>query len=346
MNSTRIAAGLAMAAAFAFPAAAAAQTTIFTDDAEAEPTAKWIVGETPAGIEPWQKSDSSASKFHGNQAHGGATSYWSGVQPQNFPPVPSTAAPVTVLEGESLLTLKEPIVIPADGETTISYWSFFRNEGDDAGISQIAPIGADGKPGTWKTIKQEAVVNAAAGDTDPRACDPSRPDSVVGFEEQKATLKAFAGFRVLIRFNLKYGAENRPVSHPCGWYLDDIKIATTGTPGKLGGATGTTTTPGGGTSTSAPPVPPVVKFGALKGKGKKATLAINVSGSGVSDAALTLLKGKKTIAKGKAAFLKVGDGKVTFKLKKKLAKGSYTVKLTGKAGDGGAVSATGKVKAR
>ena len=343
MNGTRIAAGLAMAAALALPAAANAQTSIFADDAEGDPAAKWVIGEPPAGMEPWQKSDSAAQKFHGNQAHGGATSYWSGVQPQGFPLVPTTAGPGTVVEGESLLTMKEPLVIPADGETTISYWSFFNNEGDDAGISQIAPLGADGKPGAWKTIKQEAVVNTAAGDTDPKACDPSRPDTPVGFEEQKASLKGFAGFRVLIRFNLKYGAENRPVTHPCGWYLDDIAITTTGTPGKLGGASATNTTPGG-PSTSPPAVPPVVKFGKLSGKGKKATLSLKVSGSGITGAAVTLLKGKKKVAAGKAAFLKVVSGKVTFKLKRKLAKGKYTVKLTGKAGDGSAVAATGTVK--
>lgn len=344
MNTTRIAAGLAMAAALTLPAGASAQTTIFADDAEAEPTAKWVVGEPPAGIEPWQLSNSSAQKFRGDQAHGGSTSYWSGMQPQNFPLVPTTAGPGTTVEGESLLTIKEPLVVPADGDTLISYWSLFQNEGDDMGISQIAPIGADGKPGAWKTIKSEAVTNAAAGDTDPRACDPSRPDSAYGFEEQKASLKGYAGFKVLIRFNLKYGAENRPVSHPCGWYIDDIKITTTGTPGALGG-TGTPATGGGG-GTSAPAVAPSVKFTSLKGKGKKATLALTVAGSAISDAAVTLLKGKKKVATGKAKFLKVGSGKVTFKLKKKLAKGSYTVKLTGKAGDGSAVSTTGTVKGK
>ena len=346
MNRTRIAAGLAMAAAFTLPASAAAQTSIFKDDAEAEPTAKWIVGEAPAGAEPWQLSNSSAQKFRGDQAHGGATSYWAGTQPQNFPPVPTTAGPGSVVEGETLLTLKEPIVIPADGETTISYWSFYNSEGDDAGISQIAPIGADGKPGAWKTIKQEAVQNAAAGDTDPKACDPSRPDTPVGFEEQKASLKAYAGFKVLIRFNLKYGAENRPVTHPCGWYVDDINVTTTGTPGKLGGDSGTTVTPGGGTSTSPPPVPPTVKFTSLKGKGKKATLSLKVAGSAISNGAFTLLKGKKKLASAKVAFIEVGNGKVVFKLKKKFKKGSYTVKLTGKAGDRGAFSATGKVRGK
>lgn len=336
-----------MGAIFAIPAGAQAQTAIFTDDAEGDPAAKWVIGQPPERVEPWQKSDSDTQKFRGNQFHGGATSYWSGMSQSNWTTVPSTApAGADVVEGESLLTIKDPIIIPADGETTISYWSMFQNEGDDAGISQIAPIGADGKVGAWKTIKSETAVNTGAGGTDPRACDPSRPDSPVMFEEQKASLKTYAGFKVLIRFNLKYGAENRPVSQPCGWYLDDIKVATTGTVGKLGGASATTTPPGGPSTTSPPPVPPSVKFSSLKGKGKKATLKMKVSGSGVKDAVLTLLKGKKKVGTGKAAFLGVGNGKVTFKLKKKLKKGTYTVKLAGKAGDGSAVAATGKVKGR
>ena len=350
MNTTRIAAGLAMAAGLALPAGASAQTSIFADDAEGDPAVKWVIGEPPAGVEPWQKSDSDAQKYRGNQAHGGATSYWAGMEPQNWPLVPTTApAGASVVEGETLLTIKEPIVIPADGDTTISYWSLFQNEGDDAGISQIAPIGADGKVGAFKTIKSETAVNTTAGSNDPRACDPSRPDYTMGipFEEQKASLKAFAGFKVLIRFNLKYGAENRPVSQPCGWYLDDIKINTTGTPGKLGGSAGTTVAPGGGPATVSPPaVPPSVKFRSLKGKKKKATLALTVSGTGVQNATLTLLKGKKKIATGKAAFLKVGTSKVAFKLKKKLKKGKYTVKLAGKAGDGSAYSTSGTVKGR
>ena len=344
MNRTRLAAGLVVGASFALPAAASAQSTILKDDAEGAIETLWAVTTPPDGVEPWQKSDSAAQKFRGNQAHGGSTSYWSGMQPQSFPLVPTTAGPGTTVEGESIFTLKEPIIVPADGETIFSYWSLFQNEGDDAGISQIAPISADGKVGAWKNLKSEAVVNAAAGDTDPRACDPSRPDSAYGFEEQKVPLKAFAGFKVLLRFNLKYGAENRPVSHPCGWYLDDIAVNSTGTPGKLGGAAPAQPAAGGGAST--PAVKPVVKFTSLRGKGKKATLALKVSGSAISGAKLTLSKGKKKVATGKASFLKVGAGKVTFKLKRKLAKGTYTIKLTGKAGDGSAVTSAGKVKGK
>jgi hypothetical protein len=353
MNRTVIAAGLAMGAALALPAGAHAQATIFMDDAEGDPAAKWVIGQPPERIEPWQPASSSTQKFRGNQFKNGKTSYWSGVTPNNWPTVPSTApAGADVVEGESLLTLKEPVVIPVDGETTLSYWSLFQNEGDDTGISQIAPISSDNKIGAWKNLKTDNVANTSAGTTDPKACDPSRPDTPFGFEEQKASLKPYAGFKVLIRFNLKYGAENRPVSHPCGWYLDDIKLSTTGTVGKLGGSTATTVAPptpgggGGGPMTSPPAVKPAVKFNSLKGKKKKATLALTVSGSGISNAKVTVLKGKKRVATGKAAFLAVGKGKVAFKLKKKLRKGKYTIKLTGKAADGSAVKAAAKVKGR
>lgn len=346
-RTTRIAAGLAMGASFALPAVASAQSTIFTEDAEGAPDVKWVVGPAPDSVEPWQKSDSDAQKFRGNEAHGGATSFWTGMSPDSWPLVPTTApAGASVVEGESILTMKEPIVVPADGETILSYWSLFQNEGDDAGISQIAPVGADGKVGAWKNLKSETAVNTSAGSNDPKACDVSRPDytNSIDFEEIKVPLKGYLGFKVLIRFNQKYGSENRPVSQPCGWYIDDIAVKTTGTPGKLAGDAAPAA--GAPAPAATPAIKPVVRFTSLKGRGKKATLGLRVSGGAISGVKATVLKGRKKVATGKSSFLKVGTGKLTFKLKRKLAKGSYTVKLTGKAGDGSTVIATGKVKGR
>jgi hypothetical protein len=339
---------LALAVALAVPGAAAAQSPIFTDDGEGAIDAKWVVGQPPDTVDPWQKSDSDATKYRGNQFHGGAASYWTGMQPQNWPAVPTTApAAANVVEGESILTMKAPLIIPADGSTTLKYWSLFQNEGDDQGISQIAVLGADDKPGTWRNLKAETATATSAGDNDPRACDPSRPDysMSIPFSEQVAPLAAFAGKKVLIRFNLKYGAENRPVSQPCGWYLDDVSVLSTGTPGKLGGSAPASAPAGGGAAPVAT-AKPTVKFTALKGKGKKATLALTVAGGDLKTVAVTLLKGKKKVGTAKAAALAAGARKVTFKLKKKLAKGSYTVKLTAKSADGAAFAATGKVKGK
>ena len=324
--------------AFALVAAgpASAQTAIFSDDAEAEPTAKWVVGTPPDSVEPWQKSDSGTTKFRGNQFHGGATSYWTGVQPTNWPLVPTTAGPGTVVEGESTLTIKESFVVPANGDTNVKYWSLFQNEGDDAGALEVA-VDTGGKL-TWKKIKSETAVNTGAGDTDPRACDPSQPATQeVPFEEQTGSLAAYKGAKVLIRFNLIYGAENRPVSHPCGWYLDDIRVLTTGTPG----AAGPPTPPG---VAPAPAARPEVKFGKLRAKGKRATISLNVSKAAITGATVTLRKGSKKLGTGKAELLAVGSHSVKLKLSKKLKKGSYAVKLTGKAPDGSAFAASGKSK--
>jgi len=348
MSRTHRFAGLALGAALAFNAApAAAQSPIFTEDAEGAPDVKWVIGTPPGGVEPWQKSDSDTEKYRGNVVHGGATSFWSGVQPQNWPLIPTTApAGATVIEGESTLTTKEPIVVPADGATMLKYWSLFQNEGDDQGLAQVAIIGADGKPGPFKNVKSEMATATAAGDSDPRACDPSRPDTsmAVPFSEQVAPLAGFAGRKVLLRFTLKYGAENRPVSHPCGWYLDDVSVLSTGTPGNLGGGAPVTTTPGGGTA--PPAAAPTVKLGAVKLKGKKAKLAVTVAGGDVSAVKVRLLKGRKAVGSGKAAKLAVGKRSVALKLKRKLKKGSYTVRLTGTSASGSAVAATAKVRAR
>lgn len=230
---TRTIAGAALLAALALPASAPA-ATLFSEDAEGAVDAKWTVNEPGSGIQPWQKSDSAAQKFRGNQANGGSTSFWSGMQPQDWPLVPTTAGPGTVATGESLLTMKQSILIPADGATTVEYWSLWQNEGDDFGALEVAF--ADDAIGKFKRVKQETVVNTAAGDTDPYSCDPSHPEITTAepFKKVTAPLTAYAGHKVVLRFNLSYGAENRPVSQPCGWYLDDVVVSTTGTPGNAG----------------------------------------------------------------------------------------------------------------
>jgi hypothetical protein len=317
---------------------AGAQTAIFTEDAEGTVEAKWVVGTPPDGVEPWQKSDSATTKFRGNQAHGGSTSFWTGIQPANWPLVPTTAGPGTVIEGESIITLKEPFVVPADGETTVKYWSMFQNEGDDQGLLELAVVPEGGGKPAWKKLKAETATATAAGDVDPRACDPSRPETQqVTFEEQSASLGPYKGVKVLIRFNLKYGAENRPVSHPCGWYLDDIRVLTTGTPGKTGATQATPTT----TTTTTPTAKPSVTFGKLKLKGKKATLGLTVSGAALKNVKAKLVKGSKTVGSVAVSELATGARSLVFKLKGKAKKGTYTIKLT--ATD---FSKTGKVKGK
>ena len=323
--------------------ASAAETVLLADDMEGEIGAKWVVGEStnPTTIEPWQKSNSTAPKVRGNQANGGATSYWAG-------PTPEGQHPADPTEGETHLTSKASIIIPADGKTTVSFFSLFQNEGDDAGNFEVALISDTKSKNAWKKVAGVKLVTSSA--TDPAYvsgyCNTRPEVHTQGFEEITGDLSAFAGKEVFVRFNYKLGNENRQTSYPCGWYVDDLKITTTGTPGKTGAPATPTTAPP--TTTDPKPAKSSVKMSGFKAKGKKATLKLQVMGGAVSKGVVTLLKGKKRVAVAKlGATIDPGAPlPVTLKLKKKLKKGRYVLKFKGTGADGGSVAATVKVKAR
>ena len=200
------------------------------DTAEDDPAAKWTVGEpTHADIKPWQRSDSDSNKLRGNARAEGQTSYWTGVEATNF------QQPPTVQQGRSELTLKSPVAVPAEGSPTLSYFSLFQNEGDDRGLVEVAVD--DGNPATepqWQKVDDIFAVNTAAGQQDQAICDPSNPSTYVEpLRERRADLSSFRGERILVRFALVLGPENRALSQPCGWYIDDIRVQS-GTFSKIG----------------------------------------------------------------------------------------------------------------
>jgi hypothetical protein len=320
----------------AVPAYAA--TALLEDDAEGEITAKWVVDPpTNPKIQPWQKSDSTTPKTPPRDAHGGATSYWAGVSPQDN-------HPSEVIEGSATLTTKAPIIIPADGKTTVSLWSFFQNEGDDAGLVEVAVDMGGGKL-TWKKLTEYKLAPSAAGDSGVVGyCNPSDPVGTASqtWEEVKGDFGAYAGKKVWVRLNLKYGSENRTATQACSWYVDDIKIETTGTPGNQG----TPAAPAAATPAPAATPKSTVKFGAFKAKGKAVTGKLQATNGPIRSALVTLLKGKKKVATAKLGTLDSGVVPVKLKLKKKLAKGAYVLKFTGTGGDGSPVTAAGKLKAR
>ena len=318
--------------------AQSADTVLLSDDMEGAIDAKWTVGEpTNPLMEPWQKSDSTAPKVRGNQANGGSASYWAGPTVQGM-------HPADIVEGESHLVAKAPIIIPADGKTTVSFFSLFQNEGDDAGQFEAALASNPNAKGAWKKI---AAVKLEPSDITqpeytPGYCTPNPGTHLAGFEEVKGDFAAFAGREVLVRFNYKLGGENRQTSFPCGWYVDDLKITTSGTPGKLAGPDAAPAPGPGGTA----PAKSKVKLSGFKAKGKRATLKLNVANGPVSKAVVTLLKGKKRMATASFAELGSGATPVTFKLKKKLKRGTYVLRFTGTGADGSPVKASGKGKAR
>ena len=331
----RLLIGAAAICALLIPAAtASAQSVLLKDDAEGAIEDNWLISEPPEGIEPWQKSDSETPKYRPNAFHEGAASYWAGATPPSDP--------VNVVEGETFITTKTPILVPADGKTTVAFWSLFQNEGDDQGLVEAA-VATDGKP-SWKRVANVKVeANSAGGPYVRNYCDPTHPAEMQQeeFEEIKGALDAYAGKKILLRWNLKYGNENRSATQPCGWWVDDIAVTTTGTPGNAGSA-----------PTAPLPAPPAaavtkpsVKIGGYASKGKKGTLALTVSGSSIKNAKLTLLLGKKKLGTAKAALLNPGSRKVKFKTSRKLPrknKKPYTVKITGTAQDGSAFKFTGR----
>ena len=197
----------------------------FTDDANGKIEDRWQVDQpTEPRIQPWQRSDSATPKVLGNRARQG-TSYWSGVRPQDNNPAPSGGTfpqgPSTI-RGESVMTLKQRFKVPP-GSANLEFHSFFQMEGDDRGSVEIATASA---PDQWKPVESIVAVNTAAGQQDFRTCDPSSPDTTVGtFRPYKIDIGQYAGEEILLRFRLSLGTDNRAVSQPCGWYVDDIRVA-------------------------------------------------------------------------------------------------------------------------
>lgn len=194
---------------------------LFEDPAEG--LDKWSVAPAGAGIQPWQASDSGTSKFRGNQRHGGARSLWTGVSPADFPDPPTS--------GNSVMTAKAPISVPATGEPELAYWSLFQNEGDDQGRVEVA-LTAPGTPADqlqWQAVDVvQSVPSSVGGPPSPHICDASNPDSTLtqGFELRRAALSPFKGKDILVRFNYVPGPDDRAASQPCGWYVDDISLYT------------------------------------------------------------------------------------------------------------------------
>jgi hypothetical protein len=203
-------------------------------------------------------------------------------------------------------------------------------------------VDTGGTPAFKKVAAVKVEPNSAGGPYIRNYCDPSHAaeGAQEDFEEIKGNLDAYKGKKVLLRFTLKYGSENRSLTQPCGWYIDDFVVNTTGTPGNAG--LPVTVPPVTTPNPTAAPAKPSVRFGGLRIKGRKATLTVYVSGSSIKGAALTLLKGKKKLGKAKAAELAPGTRRITFKLKKKIKRRAYTVTIAGRASDGSAFKAKGR----
>jgi PKD repeat protein len=164
---------------------------------------------TKPNIEPWQHSDSGTEKFRGNAFHSAPRSFWTGVSPSNFG---NTVEPVN---GQSVMTLKNPLSVPAQGDPDLQYWSLFQGETDDRGLVQIALTTGSTPPDQldWETVDE---VSGSCGNNPSHLSAPLVP--------QKVDLGKYKGKQILVRFIFNRLAGTQVNVFPCGWYVDDIGI--------------------------------------------------------------------------------------------------------------------------
>lgn len=183
--------------------------TLLEDDAEGG-LGKWVATTTGTGAMNWAantlKKRGGSNSFRGTYTNGsdGPTPP---VAPPVEPPTPRNAP-------AALLTLKDAIAIPSDGETKLSYWDFFINEGDDSVI--LEATADDGA--TWDILNQSNR-SELAPDAAPAVASEALSQHVF-------SLAAYAGRSIKLRYRMQSGGEDRAGSVPFGWFVDDIKVET------------------------------------------------------------------------------------------------------------------------
>jgi hypothetical protein len=170
---------------------------LLADDAESG-LGKWVATTQSTGAQAWTQS---GTKTNGGSANAFYATYTNG-----------SDAAQTGNKPAAILTLKNAVTIPTAGSTTLTYWDFFMNEGDDNVFTEISTDG-----GTTWTVLYQGNRSALAPDAAPIvATEP--------LTQRTFPLDAFKGQTVKIRFRLQSGGEDRAGSSPFGWYVDDISI--------------------------------------------------------------------------------------------------------------------------
>ena len=190
--------------------------TLFFDDAE--DMEAWTASEaTHEKIQSWQPSDSATPKVRDNIKRSGKRSFWTGVAAQDQTPggfAGSKALGETA--GESWMTLKEWLTLPADRSTILTYWSDFANDRDDLGRVEAGVRNGDDVE--WSTVDVVTGTTHAVGDY---------PPGEAFFEKRSVDLSDFAGQEVLLRFAYVLPAPWYVNVLRSGWYVDDIELFST-----------------------------------------------------------------------------------------------------------------------
>ena len=190
---------------------------IFSDDAEGDIAERWTVEKTGSSrMLPWQnaRAGQAPKTPAGDKRHSSESSYWSGIQPSDPPAA-----------GESTMTLKDSISVPAGSEPSLSYWSYYRNDLTDVASVEVAVDDGDqATPPDWSTVDAilgdnevaylpgvDVAVNGEAAQTEEMA-------------QRRVDLSRYAGQKILLRFRNNLTSRNGVFVQRYGWYVDDIVV--------------------------------------------------------------------------------------------------------------------------
>jgi bacillolysin len=116
-----------------------------------------------------------------------------------------------VTNADSYLTYKNPITIPATGQTFLNFSDWDDNEGDD----NVYVEASENDGATWTPVYTH---NRSEAGTAP-ASFASEP-----LFQRSVNLANYGGKTIRLRFRYSLGPDNRAASTPLGWYVDDIAI--------------------------------------------------------------------------------------------------------------------------
>ena len=191
--------------------------TLLDDDASELETNFTASEPTNAAIDPWQPSDSDAQKNRGNLFRSEPRSFYTGVSRANHQPGSGPS------EGESILELNRPLTLPM-GETTLTYFSDFANDANDAGRVEAAIDDGDAStPLEWEPID---TLGLDERDRDTMSASEEPTDSGPNFELRAVDLGRFAGKTIRLRWVYQLGQAQFVNVYRMGWYVDDISVLT------------------------------------------------------------------------------------------------------------------------
>ena len=187
--------------------------TLLADDAS-DITTNFTVETTDPLIDGWQASDSATPKNRGNLFRTEPRSFYAGVRRQNHQPG------VGPNNGASAMELNRALTLPL-GTTTLTYFSDFANDANDAGRVEATIDDPTADHPHWQTVD---IVGLDERDRDTMSFTEEPGDARANFELRAVDLSRFGGKTIRLRWVYDLGDAQFVNVYRQGWYVDDIAI--------------------------------------------------------------------------------------------------------------------------